>query len=274
MTQLTLKEIQSELLGIMKYIHNFCITNNIRYSLDGGTLIGAIRHNGFIPWDDDIDIVIPRPDYNRFIKTFAGNDKYKLFTPENNNSYINYARVCEVKDTIGDYMVPWTKDKSGVVIDIFPLDGEPDDRKEWEIEVKKLIQYRNLMFFSRLPHSVYRKDLGLLFNTKIFIKKILFWWINTEQINRKSIALASSYNYDTANYVGQMSFLNMWEKKHMPKEWYSDFILHKFEDTEFYITKGYHEVLTALYGDYMKLPPEEARVPGHNKLECFYWIER
>lgn len=82
METLSLKDIQGVLLRIMKYIHSFCVENDIKYSLCGGTLIGAIRHKGFIPWDDDIDITIPRPDYDRFVKIFKDSDEFKLFAPE------------------------------------------------------------------------------------------------------------------------------------------------------------------------------------------------
>ena len=102
MNYLSVKEIQDVLLRIMKYVHTFCVENDIKYSLEGGTLIGAIRHKGYIPWDDDIDIAMPRPYYDKFVKEFIDTDEFKLFTPERNNSYINYARVCDIKNTIGD----------------------------------------------------------------------------------------------------------------------------------------------------------------------------
>ena len=182
MSPLTVKEIQGVLLQIMKCVHKFCIENDIKYSLDGGTLIGAIRHKGYIPWDDDIDIAIPRPYYDKFVKSFKDTNECKLLAPEKGNSYINYARVCDIKQTIGDFHTPWTKEDVGVWIDVFPIDGEAEDEDIWKKEVHRLIRYRWLSFFSRLPYTKFRKDVSLKQNMKTLGKKILFCWLNTNLI--------------------------------------------------------------------------------------------
>lgn len=272
MSPLTVKEIQSVLLQIMKYVHKFCIENEIKYSLDGGTLIGAVRHKGYIPWDDDIDIAIPRPYYDKFVKTFKDSDDFKLFTLERGNSYINYARVCDIKHTVGDFHTPWTKGEVGVWIDVFPIDGEAEDEKIWKKEVHRLIQYRWLSFISRLPYTKFRKDVSLNQNLKTLGKKILFCWLNTNLINKISNKLLSSHDFWVSSYCGQMAFLSMWDRKRMPREWYDcEYILHPFEDTFFYITIEYDNVLNSLYGNYMQLPPEKDRVAGHSKLVNYYW---
>ncbi len=272
MKPLTVSEIQSTLLRIMKYVHNFCNENKIKYSLDGGTLIGAIRHKGFIPWDDDIDIAIPRPYYDIFVKNFEDSNEYKLFAPERGNSYINYARVCDVKSTIGDCQTPWTKDKVGVWIDVFPIDGEAEDELLWKKEVHRLIQYRYLMFYSRLPYTQFKRNVPISENLKTLVKKLLFFWISTNYINKRSIKLQTSHDFSNSSFCGQMAFLNMWDKKRMPRKWYDcEYILHTFENTEFYITSEYDNVLKSLYGDYMQLPPEEDRIAGHSSIVKYYW---
>lgn len=272
MDTLSVKDIQGVLLRIMKYVHGFCVENDIKYSLSDGTLIGAIRHKGFIPWDDDIDISIPRPYYDKFVKKFKDSDEYKLFAPERGNSYINYARVCDVKSTIGDFVTPWTKENVGVWVDVFPIDGEAEDEAVWKKEVHRLIQYRWLMFFSRLPHAKFRKGASVSVNFKVFLKKILFWWLPTYLINKMSIKLQSSHDFWTSSYCGQMAFLDMLEGKRMPREWFDcEYVLQPFEDAKFYITSEYDKVLKSLYGNYMELPPEKDRQAGHSKLVNYYW---
>lgn len=100
MKEMTLKEIQAVSLEILKDVHMFCLKNDIKYTLQGGTLLGAIRHNGFIPWDEDIDIAMPRPDYERFCQTYASENGYKLICRHNSECYVMYARVCEMEKTL------------------------------------------------------------------------------------------------------------------------------------------------------------------------------
>lgn len=101
MKEMTLREVQLFELGIRKDVHEFCMANHINYSLAYGTLIGAIRHKGFIPWDDDIDIVMPRPDYDRFCRTYKSQAGYEIFSPIQGNSYLGYTRVCDFKKNLG-----------------------------------------------------------------------------------------------------------------------------------------------------------------------------
>ena len=106
MREMTLKEIQQVSLGILKDIHKFCVEHDIQYSLCYGTLLGAIRHKGFIPWDDDIDITMPRPEFDRFIKSYQSEKGYRLFAAENNDGdtevSVPFARVCEMQRTFVD----------------------------------------------------------------------------------------------------------------------------------------------------------------------------
>ena len=131
MREMTLTEVQQACLDILKDIHNFCQQNGIKYTLQGGTLLGAIRHKGFIPWDDDIDIAMPREDYDRFIRTYTSKKGYKLFSrelaPMRKSVFLAFSRVCEMQKTFVDCrMLPWTSEETGVWVDVFPLDGIED----------------------------------------------------------------------------------------------------------------------------------------------------
>ena len=132
MKEMSLRELQQFSLEIMKDVHQFCMDNNIVYSLLDGSLIGAIRHKGFIPWDDDIDIVLRRPDYERFCQTYKS-DKYKLKCRENNpDCMVPFARVYDDKRTVIKTTAPWCDDEVGIWIDVVPADCVIEDVSEFE----------------------------------------------------------------------------------------------------------------------------------------------
>ncbi len=119
MQQMTLEEIQAKSLCVLKEFHEFCTKNDIRYSLAYGTLLGAVRHKGFIPWDDDIDVMMLRPDYNRFVTLYKDNDDFACFADERKNCLLAYARLADIKST---YVTPasvWANRDTGIWIDIF-----------------------------------------------------------------------------------------------------------------------------------------------------------
>ena len=131
MRQITLQEIKDIQLDILKDVDSFCEKNNIRYYLAGGTLLGAIRHKGFIPWDDDIDIIMPRPDYIKFIQGYENEcDKnYKLTSIDNNKQHLyTFAKIFDMRTLkIEDSISYNNKNMDGIGIDIFPMDGLPQN---------------------------------------------------------------------------------------------------------------------------------------------------
>ncbi len=129
MKEMTKQEQHALLIDILAKTHDFCKKNNIRYSLGGGTLLGAIRHKGFIPWDDDVDIMMPRPDYERFIKELEGVDSnlYIQNYHTDNSFHREWTRVCDNRTVI--YYISAV---SGVFIDVFPIDGLPDEKETLE----------------------------------------------------------------------------------------------------------------------------------------------
>lgn len=132
MTRMTTEEVQRVSLDVLRHIDEFCKAKDITYFLDAGTLIGAMRHGGFIPWDDDADVLMPRQDYDRFIREYTDGDNYRLYDPSKGNSYLPYARLCEMSKTFFGQHLPWTKESPGVGVDVFPLDGAPASKEQYD----------------------------------------------------------------------------------------------------------------------------------------------
>ena len=174
MQKMRLKDIQSVSLEVLKDVHDFCITNDIRYSLAYGTLIGAVRHQGFIPWDDDIDIFMPRPDYEKFCKIYPS-EKYKLISSYDQDSYLAFSRVCEMDKTLVKEFVPWCKCDTGVWIDVFPLDGAEENKEEWDARYREATKMWQLVYLNRGARNKFSHDLSFIQIIKLLAKKILFF---------------------------------------------------------------------------------------------------
>ncbi len=269
MKEMTLKEIQEVSLQIMKHIHEFCVKNEIQYSLAYGTLLGAVRHKGFIPWDDDIDIIMSRENYDRFIQLYKDSQEYKLFVPERRNSYVTYARLCDMSKTYVHTWAPMAAEEFGVWVDIFPMD-KVDENVERGIE-----KNRELI---KLNHKMFRR------RTTIASLGQYGWWKIPQRIIKKMIVredihkivddyIRCSKKHETSdsNHVGVLlvSVWNTDKNEYFPKEIMESLIEVPFEDTTFYAVKDFDNYLRVIYGDYMQLPPIEKRI-GH-RVHKYYW---
>ena len=275
MREMTIREVQDLSLEILRDVHQFCETNGIRYTLQGGTLLGAVRHKGFIPWDDDIDIAMPRPDYNRFLRTYTSEKGFKVISRELEGSHdvmIAFARICDTKRTYVDTsFIPWTSDQTGVWIDLFPLDGVESPLSICEKRIKKM---RRLLLQVNTLRTVHNK-LSDIPETKkkihLLIKKIVAPFCSKNAID-KYVEQCQAYDYDKAEYYCNFAFLNYGIRERHRKAVLDKRILSPFESDEFYIMKGYDEALKEKYGDYMQLPPKEKQVRVHD-YNKYYWLD-
>ena len=273
MKEMTKKEIQQVCLDILKDVHKFCVKNDIKYSLSGGTLLGAIRHNGFIPWDDDIDIQMPRPDYDRFIRTYTSDKEYKVFSSEIDgfeNTRLRLAKVCDMDKTLVDLgPLCWTDRQVGIGIDVEPVDGAPNNRAAAEIHIKNLIhlsRLRNCIIAKYVSWRQVAKYRDIDKKIKFIIQKFLSPFIG-KKYNNQFMDLQRSCDYDNSEYFIASPHYGM--REWQPKKNMESFELHKFEDTEFYIMSGWDANLKSLYGDYMQLPPPDKRVC--HDFNRYYW---
>ena len=252
---MTEEEQRRVLLDILSYVDKVCSENNLKYWISYGTLLGAIRHNGFIPWDDDIDVNMPRADYNRFIEITKDEKKYKTLTVMKTKGY-NYpfAKVIDSSTYVVEYENKII-DEMGVYIDIFPIDNFGNDIEEAKKECRKInkLTWRVWGFYGiswkkNGIKGLVLKSLGI----KRLYKNLL------KEIHKNSDSI----------YVG----IDFYRDEHMliyKNEWFEKTTKHIFEGRMFNIPERYDEFLTCLYGDYMKLPPKEQRVTLHN-MECYF----
>ena len=276
MRKMTLDEIQAVNLEIMKEIHVFCVNNHINYSLAYGSLIGAIRHKGFIPWDDDIDIMMPHQDYELFSKTFKSSKGYELLSVYSNETYVNYTRVYDCH-TIVKCPAKQCKHDVGIWVDVFPIDAIPDSQPEQKRQFDSLRHYTSLIMRYRVAlrnleeNSFKRRFRGCLQITKLFLQNggVFFkYWHN------KVISICNQYCFGKTKYCSSLVCVeaNTYNKQEVfLTSDFEHFSIVPFEDTSFYVVAAYDRVLHTIFGDYMQLPPKEKRVSHVLKKWSFYW---
>lgn len=260
-----LRKLQLFQLEKLKQFRDTCDKNNIKFFIIGGTLLGAIRHKGYIPWDDDIDIAMPRKDYEKLIVLARKNPdllgeckilNYKI----DSNMRCYFTRIIAGENERKQVGFDANSELGMVVVDILPLDGTPDNPFLRKIYYFRALFYRTLTAISNLDIKEIKDSRST--KEKIILKtakKIkIYKFINRKKCYRKLDKIYSKYVWDKSKMSGTMTGAYR-TREIVPSEYFGKGRMYKFEDTEFLGPELYDKYLTHMYGDYMKLPPAEKR---------------
>ncbi|AWH89653.1 LicD family protein [Limnobaculum parvum] len=259
-----LEIIQKEMLRIALYFHEFCQDNNLKYAICGGTLLGAIRHHGFIPWDDDFDVFMPREDFNRFQELWKNlddievikngdEDYYKVATPAKlHNPNTRVIELNERENGVSERFL-----NNGIFIDIFPIDYYPDNYfgKFLNLYLGKINIKKSL---SRFPMST------LPFKHRLFIR--LFKFIPSFIVNyliKAGINYLENRHSGMVGYGIESAITNLWLEDRAIYPFKKEVCINGYE---FYMPADPHRYLTHRFGDYMKVPSPENRISHISQL--------
>lgn len=274
MTPQDLDKVKLIQLEIMDSIHNLCLKNGLTYYIIGGTLLGAVRHNGYIPWDVDIDIAMSRENYEMLRKLCV--EEHLI---DNRYYYCDYltmkdyprphAIICDKNTRI--YLKHdddnQCTSQTGIYLDIFPLDNAPDDEKLRDKQAKCLMNLKKFKAY-RIPYS-YSKKKHIIFAHRC-VARVLSIIASIATINKWQQEEMCKYDGEQTKCLCSMASQYSYKKQCMPREIYGTPVLLKFEGREYYAPEKYKEYLTRLYGNYMELPPVEKR---QSNLEIYSKVE-
>lgn len=259
MKTVTIEEQKEIQLNLLQKVADFCEKENLRYFLFGGTLIGAIRHKGFIPWDDDIDIAMPRPDYDKFIMHFNNPQHYyQVIDMSNDKKYgFPFAKVHDTRTFVDE--LQYAKDHFGIYIDIFPLDGVKEEKQVIKIlRLRKILHTKKANYHKRTLSKKILNTFGKIVLLPFSVHQILTF-IDKE---------ARKYPFGSLPKAGNI--VNPYDAREIVNfTCFSDYSLKEFEGKQYRVPIGYDEYLRSIYGDYMQLPPEEKRHSPH--VSIAYW---
>lgn len=259
----TLKKMQAKMLNLLLYFRDFCQKYNLRFYLIGGAAIGAVREHGFVPWDDDIDCIMPRPDYEKFHELWEQYGDKDRFVLCRTNREVNYHHhSSSLRDPNTTFICTYNKFNDichGIALEFGAVDATPDSKILQYIQIFYGYIY-SLFNFQRLPNN---KGKVIRFVTKIIYQLIPSKKLR-DDIWIKALKEKSKYPWNKCHYVkelwGKTAFYNF------PKEWYETAVWFDFEGHKVPLMAGYHEYLTLIFGDYMKRPPAPERVAKHDLL--------
>lgn len=257
------RELQLKSLEMLLYFKKFCDENNLLFYFCGGCCIGSLRHQGFIPWDDDIDVFMPRDDYERLHKLWnekADTKKYSCLHPSKEMYSGNIFTTIVDNDTT--LIKPYQTELDiplGVNMDIFPLDGCPSSRFK-----RKMQMFWSLIYSLYLAQVVPQKHGGVVeFGSKVLLKLV-----PSKNLRYKIWKFAekhmTKYKIEDCDYITELCAGPGYMKNEYPKKAFESCVYKKFEGYDMPVPVGYDDYLKIAFGDYMTMPPKEKQVASHD----------
>ena len=266
-TKKFLRELQLKSLEIFKVLLKFCKDNNLTIYFCGGCCIGTIRHKGFIPWDDDIDVFMPRESYEKLKKLWSekGDTKnYELVIPGENNYMRNLFMTFNDNNTTFIKIIQQDLDMNfGIPIDILPLDGCPTSRFK-----------RKIQKFWALIYSIYCAQMVPQNHGKLvsFVGRLMLTIIYSKKLRWKIVRFAerkmTKYKIEDCEYITELCSGPKYMQNEYKKEWFEKAIYKEFDGELMPIPIGYDEYLKTTFGNYMEMPSKEKQIPEHNVVYC------
>ena len=259
----TSKKMKAKMLDMLVYFRDFCEEHGLRFWLIGGGAIGAVREHGFIPWDDDVDVQMPLPDYQKFHELWELYGDKKRFVLCRTDRQVNYHHCASsLRDPSTTFICTYNKYNDichGISLEFGPITPAPDNKILQYIQI-----FHGYMFAlfnnQRLPNN---RGSRIRMLTRI-IYKMIPWKKVRDDIWIYAEKQKSKYKWEDCKYVkelwGKTSFYNF------PREWYDSVVWMDFEGYKMPLPAGYHEYLTLTFGDYMKRPPAPERIAKHELL--------
>ncbi len=253
MREVSFEESQTICLQILKFFDSFCRENHIVYSLGEGTLLGAVRHKGFIPWDDDIDLLMERSELEKFLSLYKAGP-YDVFVPGEHKDW--WCGVVRLTDPQTSLVFDNPADgHHGLWIALTPVDHAPDAENDWNAIKRKRIFWKTLCCYKveaiKHPKSL-KGRLGKFVSRFLSIK-----WLNKQYVNTLS-------SFNSVETKRRMKIRLKGDPLLFPAEIMSEYTELEFEGQKFMAISHYDEYLRIMYGDYMTPPPESERVPKHS----------
>lgn len=256
MRNLEYREIQEIEIDLLLKFHECCEKYRLRYILAGGTLLGAIRHNGFIPWDDDIDVFMPRVDYEKLLQLQEQENVFQDEIILDLNKNYPFVKLLN-KNTRFRTDILNEKEMNHLWIDIFPLDGLPKDDKQYKMMFRYCFNLKRMYMLSVLKigyGDTYLKkfiSIFMIFLARLIGRKRIARWIDN---------YCKRQDYDSSQYIGNLCWGVSTGEKMPKKEFIEERVKVTFEGHEFWGPKCWDYYLTQIYGNYMELPPENKRM--------------